>query len=40
MRFEESELETLKQKNKDLEAENNNLHEQLMKVNNVKYIFY
>ena len=33
MRFEESELETLKQKNKDLEAENNILHEQLMKVN-------
>merc|ERR1719419_100771 len=31
MRFEESELETLKRKNKDLEAENNNLHERLMK---------
>ena len=40
MRFEESELETLKRKNKDLEAENNFLHEQLMEVYNVKYISY
>ena len=32
MLFEESELETLKRKNNYLEAENNILHEQLMKV--------
>ena len=39
MRSGESELETLKRKNNDLEATNNILHEKLMKVNNLIYIF-